>query len=75
MSDKIKYIVKREHLGDKPYVTGDTRTLDRNEAKRLIALGVLAEPEAKADDQSAAKAIKAAPANKARKAAPENKAS
>lgn len=65
MSDKIKYIVKREHLGDKPYVTGDTRTLDRNEAKRLIALGVLAEPEVKAE--------KAAPENKARKAAPENK--
>lgn len=36
MANKVKYDVKREHYGDKPYVTGDTRELDPNEAKRLI---------------------------------------
>ncbi|PKM01088.1 MAG: hypothetical protein CVV19_00775 [Gammaproteobacteria bacterium HGW-Gammaproteobacteria-9] len=67
---KVTYDVKREHYGDKAYVTGDTRELDPNEAKRLIALGVLAEQKpAKAPESKAAKAS----SNKAMKAAPENK--
>lgn len=73
MTEKAEYLVKREHYGDKPYVTGDTRTLARSEAKRLIELGVLAEPKAKAEAKEEGKAEKAAPSNKARKAAPENK--
>lgn len=67
---KVTYDVKREHYGDKAYVTGDTRELDHNEAKRLVELGVLAEQKpAKAPETKAAKA----PSNKAIKAAPENK--
>lgn len=67
---KVTYDVKREHYGDKPYVTGDTRELDQNEAKRLVELGVLAEKKpVKAQETKANKA----PLNKAMKAAPENK--
>lgn len=70
MTNKVTYDVKREHYGDKPYVTGDTRELDPNEAKRLVELGVLAEQkQAKSPETKAAKA----PSNKAMKAAPENK--
>ena len=70
MANKVTYEVKREHYGDKPYVTGDTRELDPNEATRLVKLGVLAEQKlAKAPETKAAKAS----SNKAMKAAPENK--
>jgi len=70
MASKVTYDVKREHFGDKQYVTGDTRELDPNEAKRLVELGVLAEQKpAKSPETKAAKA----PSNKAIKAAPENK--
>ncbi|MGA4640548.1 hypothetical protein ACQKC8_12335 [Stutzerimonas stutzeri] len=69
MANKVKYDVKREHHGDRPYVTGDTRELDPNEAKRLVELGVLEEQK---PAKSEAKAEKA-PSNKAMKAAPENK--
>ena len=62
MADKRMYEVKREHYGDKPYVTGDERELDPLEAERLLKLGVLAESKSEPK-----------PANKARKAAPENK--
>jgi len=70
MASKVTYDVKREHFGDKQYVTGDTRELDPNEAKRLVELGVLAEQKpAKAPETKASKAS----SNKATKAAPENK--
>ena len=68
MAEKIKYLVAREHFGDKMYHEGDERFLIEMDAKRLLAQGVLKEfedkPEIKADPK---------PANKARKAAPENK--
>ena len=69
MANKVEYDVMREHYGDKPYVTGDKRELDPNEAKRLIQLGVLAEAKPAKTETKAEKA----PANKAMKAAPENK--
>lgn len=66
MTTKTTYDVKREHLGDKAYVTGDTRDLDPNDAKHLIELGVL-------EESKQAQKSDSAPANKARKAVPENK--
>lgn len=62
MAEKRLYEVKREHYGDKPYVTGDERELDPLEAERLVALGVLVESKSEPK-----------PSNKARKGAPENK--
>lgn len=66
MAERLKYRVTREHLGDKPYASGDLRELNSNDAKRLVLLGVLEEIEPEP-------AQKPAPLNKARKGAPENK--
>ena len=59
-----KFKVIRQHLGDKMYMPGDLREAKEGDVKHLIAAGVLAAPESKAEK---------APANKAEGAAPKNK--
>lgn len=61
----MKYIVKRQHLGDRLYAAGEIRDADPNDVGHLVAAGVLSEPDEKAD---------VARANKARRV-PKNKAS
>ncbi len=61
----MKFLVVRQHFGDKMYMPGDEREATKAEVQHLVDAGVLAE----------AKAVKAEPApkNKAVKAAPRNK--
>jgi len=56
----MKYIVERQHYGDKLYLKGDEREAEPRDVAHLVANGVLVE-------------VKAAPKNKAR-VAPKNKA-
>jgi len=61
----MKYIVLREHHGDREYRNGDMREAAPADVLHLVALGVLAErPEP---------ARQAAPTTKAAKKAPESK--
>ncbi|RMC37501.1 hypothetical protein [Paracoccus alkanivorans] len=64
------YLVKREHIGDRPYRTGDTRRADPALVGHLVRSGVLAEAkgEAKRQDKAAPP-----PQNKAERT-PQNKA-
>lgn len=57
----MKYLVKRQHLGDKTYQPGDEREARPEDVAHLLAKGVLVEKAA------------AAPKNKAR-SVPKNKA-
>lgn len=45
----MKYLVKREHLGDRNYLPGDEREADPSSVAHLVALGVLAAIEVAAD--------------------------
>lgn len=56
------YHVKREHIGDKPYRTGDTRRADPAMVGHLVKSGVLA--EARAEGRTQTKAAQT-PQNKA----------
>lgn len=55
----MEYLVKREHIGDKLYVPGDTREAEPADVAHLVRLGVLE------GGDDATKAAGAAPANKA----------
>lgn len=44
-----KYIVKREHLGDRDYLPGDEREANPSSVAHLVALGVLAPIDVAAD--------------------------
>lgn len=67
MAAKHNYRVLREMDGDKPYVAGDERELDPNEARRLVDLGVLADlgPIAEKSDPGLANKAAPPPINKA----------
>lgn len=54
----MKYIVKREHEGDKFYNVDDVRELDEATALQLVRLGVLAPIEAKPESAPQNKATK-----------------
>lgn len=56
----MKFIVKREHFGDKMYMTGDTREAEEADVAHLVRAGVLEKAEGAAKN----KAEKAAPKNK-----------
>lgn len=56
------YLVKREHIGDKAYRTGDTREADPAMVRHLVKSGVLV--EAKAANEGSTKAAPE-PQNKA----------
>lgn len=43
MADLLKFLVLREHLGDKPYAKGDIREAFSHEVAHLIGVGVLEE--------------------------------
>lgn len=45
----MKYLVKREHLGDRDYRPGDEREANPSSVAHLVALGVLAQIEVAAD--------------------------
>lgn len=57
----MDYTVKRDHLGDRPYKVGDTRTAEPYDVRHLVERGILEEK------------AKPAPKNKSR-LAPKNKA-
>lgn len=59
----MEYIVKRAHLGDKPYSEGETRTAEPHAVRHLVERGILVE---KAEPASKNKA-RVAPKNKAKK--------
>lgn len=42
----MKYIVKRAHLGDKPYAVGDLREADPTDVAHLVRSGLLVEQKA-----------------------------
>lgn len=63
MSKRMDFEVKREHLGDKKYQAGDTRTMAPGDAANLVALGVLAPLVEKAEPTPKNK-MEPAPANK-----------
>jgi hypothetical protein len=64
MAKEVEFDVKREHLGDKPYKAGDTRTMREADAANLVGLGVLAPKGTKAEPAPKNK-MEPAPANKA----------
>ena len=66
----MKFIVKREHYGDRMYVAGETREAVKADVQHLIEKGILV--EAGSDDVSVKKEPE--PKNKAVKRAPKNKA-
>lgn len=67
------YTVARRHDGDKEYRPGDTREARPTDVAHLVRMGVLVEPEAKAETSKAP--AKKAPAKKApAKKAPEKPA-
>lgn len=51
----MKYLVEREHLGDRAYAKGDVREASPSEVAHLVRAGVLTE------------AVEAAPKGKSRK--------
>lgn len=66
-----EYVVKRQHLGDRMYLPGDTRQAAESEVGHLVKAGVL--KKAPSGGAKPAKAETAAPSNKAEAAAPKNK--
>ena len=48
--------VLRQHQGDKPYATGDTRTADPREVQHLVDAGVLEPIKTKAEPATKNKA-------------------
>ncbi|MDW9368834.1 hypothetical protein GOB34_14280 [Sinorhizobium meliloti] len=66
-----EFTVKRQHLGDRMYLPGDTRQAAESEVAHLIRNGVLQKEKAPKPEKG--KAETGAPANKAEGAAPKNK--
>lgn len=58
-----KFLVKRIHIGDKPYQVGDTREANPSEVAHLVQNGVLKPIKSKAKNVANNKAMKA-PNNK-----------
>jgi hypothetical protein len=77
-----EYVVKRQHLGDRMYLPGDTRQAAESEVGHLVKAGVLKKAPSGGGNQGSGKpsttpgkgkAETAAPSNKAEAAAPKNK--
>lgn len=78
-----EFVVKRQHLGDRMYLPGDTRQAAESEVAHLVRAGVLrkattgggkpAETKPETAGKLEAKAETAAPSNKAESASPKNK--
>lgn len=66
-----EFVVKRQHLGDRMYLPGDTRQAAESEVAHLIKNGVLKREKPAKPEKG--KAETGAPQNKAESAAPKNK--
>lgn len=65
----MKFLVKRQHLGDKMYMPGDERDAAEADVVHLVAAGVLVPAGEKAEAVLSNKAEPAAPSNKSAKPA------
>jgi hypothetical protein len=76
MAKKQKYLVVREHVGDRPYTEGEERTALAADVKHLVphVLELLGDADGEDEAEGSGEKAEPAPSNKAEPAAPANKA-